>query len=98
MYICIFIYRYIYIFIYIYIYDCCFLFLTTVVHESISLHEPLHETFTDLHGFVLFQTTNLPKLTQDLPKTSWDQLKCECGQLNYKIELHPMARKSQAQE
>ena len=72
-----------------YIYDCCFLFLTTVVHESISLHEPLYVIFTDLHGFVLFQKNNLPKLTQDLPKTSWDQIKCECGHLNYEIELHP---------
>ena len=83
---------------YTYIYDCCCLFLTTLVHESISLHGPLHVTFTDLHGLVLFEKTILPKLTQDLPKTSWDQIKCECGQLNYEIELHPMARDSQAQE
>ena len=83
---------------YIYIYDCCFLFLTTLVVESISIHEALHVTFTDLHGLVLFEKTILPKLTQDLPKTSWDLINWECGQLNYEIELHHVARDSQAQE
>ncbi len=80
------------------IYDCCFLFLVTLVAEIISLHKALHVTFTDLHGLVLFEKTILPKLTQDLPKTSWDEIKCECGQLNYEIELHPVARNGQAQE
>ena len=75
-----------------------FLFLTTLVLEMISLQGTLHVTFKDLHGLVLFAKTILPKLTQDFPKTSWDQIKCECGQLDYEIELHPMARNSQAQE
>ena len=86
------------IFLYIYM-IFVFLFLTTLVAENISLHRPpLYVTLTDLHGLVLFEKNILPKLTQDLPKTSWDQIKCECGQLNYEIELHPMARDSQAQE